>query len=96
MLLIRSEFKVCENLTYGLGHSHDLSAVKGQVTEGPDDGVNLLHDVQRDGHDAARVLTHSNTPTTKILYKYCLKMNNQIISIRSHWISPTHYALKQT
>lgn len=54
------------SLTYGFGHSHDLCAVEGQVTEGPDDGVDLLHDVQRDGHDAARVLTHGNTPTTKI------------------------------
>lgn len=49
-------------LTNGLGHRHDLGAVVGQVAKGPDDGVHLLHDVEGDGHDAARVLSHSHTP----------------------------------
>lgn len=48
-------------ITNGLGHSHDLCAVKGQVAEGPDDRVNLLHDVERDGYDTAGVLSHCYT-----------------------------------
>lgn len=49
-------------ITNGLGHSHDLCAVKGQVAEGPDDRMNLLHDVERDGYDTAGVLSHCYTP----------------------------------
>lgn len=45
-------------LTDGFRNRHDLCAVERQVTERPDDGMNLLHDVEGDGHDAARVLTN--------------------------------------
>jgi len=50
------------SLTDGLGNGHDLGTVEGQVSEGPDDRVHLLHDVEGDGHDAASVLTHGHAP----------------------------------
>lgn len=50
-------------LTDGLGDCQGLRAVKGQVAEGPDDRVDLLHNVQGDGHNAAGVLAHSYSPT---------------------------------
>lgn len=53
-------------LTNGLGDGHDLRAVKGQVAERPDDRMNLLHDVEGDGHDAARVLSHGHTPARTV------------------------------
>ncbi|TNN46237.1 hypothetical protein EYF80_043550 [Liparis tanakae] len=49
-------------LTDWLGDGHDLRAVEGEVTEGPDDGMDLLHDVEGDGDDAAGVLAHGHTP----------------------------------
>lgn len=52
-------------LTDWLGNRHDLRTVKGQITEGPDDGVNLLHYVEGDGDDAAGVLAHGHTPGGK-------------------------------
>lgn len=50
------------SLTDGLGDSQRLGAVEGQVAEGPDDGMDLLHDVEGDGHDAAGVLAHRHPP----------------------------------
>lgn len=49
-------------LTYGLGHSKGLGAVEGEAGEGPDDRVDLLRDVQGNGHDGACVLPHSHPP----------------------------------
>ena len=49
-------------LTNGFGNRHDLSAVERQVAKRPDDGMNLLHDVEGKGYDAASVLTNSHTP----------------------------------
>lgn len=48
-------------LTDGFRNGHNLCAVKRQITERPDDRVDLLHDVEGDGDDAASVLTHSHT-----------------------------------
>lgn len=39
-----------------------MGAVERQVAEGPDDGMDLLHDVEGDGHDAAGVLAHRHPP----------------------------------
>lgn len=52
-------------LTDGFGDSHDLCTIKGQITERPDDRMNLLHDVEGDCNNAASVLTDSHTPGEK-------------------------------
>lgn len=49
-------------LTNWFGNSHDLRAVKRQITERPDDRMNLLHYVEGDGNNATCVLAHSHTP----------------------------------
>lgn len=49
-------------LTNWFGNSHDLRAVKRQITERPDDWMNLLHYVEGDGNNATCVLAHSHTP----------------------------------
>lgn len=51
-----------DELTNWLWDSHDLRAVKREITERPDDRMNLLHYVEGDGNDAACVLTHSHPP----------------------------------
>lgn len=53
-------------LTDRLRNRHDLRAVKRQVAQRPDDGMDLLHDVERDCDDATCVLTHSHAPATTV------------------------------
>lgn len=49
-------------LTNGLRDRHNLRAIKRQIDERPDDRVDFLHYVERDGDDAASILTHGYTP----------------------------------
>lgn len=53
-------------LTNWFRNSHDLRAVKRQIAQRPDDGMDLLHYVERDCNDATCVLTHSYTPARTI------------------------------
>lgn len=74
--------------TDGFGDGHDLRAVKGQVTERPNDWMNLLHDVEGDGHNAAGVLTNGYTPGRNDHKMLCPNKRQHQAAERNR--SPTH------
>lgn len=65
-------------LTIRFGHGETAMTVKGQVVEGPDDGVDFLLHVQGDGSYLTRVLPHWQSAVNR---KYKLRTEKDVLRI---------------